>query len=127
MSSETLSKQQLLQQEVSGLLEVLPELRGVIVASTDGLAIAHSFVSSSIDPHRVAAMAATALGLGKRISSTLGTGTFTETSVAGADGLILIYASGSKGVLALIAPSHANLGLVHLEARDAANRVAQVL
>lgn len=72
-------------------------------------------------------MAATALGLGKRIAETLGAAEFTETSVSGKDGNVYIYATGPKGVLAVITQPDANLGLLHLEARDAARTIASIL
>lgn len=121
-----MSKQEQLQQGIDALRGAIPELKGALVASTDGLAIAHNLAGGT-DPNRVAAMAATALGLGKRITDTLGAGVFTETVVAGTDGQIFIYAAGSKGVLAVVAPAHANIGLIHLEARDVAANIAIVL
>ncbi|AAF11728.1 MULTISPECIES: roadblock/LC7 domain-containing protein [Deinococcus] len=120
------SKQQQLQATLQSLRTSLPELRGALVATTDGLPIAQSF-SDTTDSNRVAAMAATALGLGKRINDTLGTGELTEMSVSGADGQVYVYATGRKGVLAVVTPTGMNLGLLHMEARDAARTVALVL
>ena len=50
---------------VSNLRRSIPELNGAMVASVDGLSVAHDFPEP--DAERMAAMAATALGLGKRI------------------------------------------------------------
>lgn len=120
-----MSKQEQVQQIIDKLRSVIPELRGVLVASIDGLAIGHSL--SAGDPNRIAAMAATALGLGKRIVDSLGVGSFSETSVAGSEGMIFVYTAGPKGVLAVIVGGGANIGLIHLEARDTAKSVADVL
>ena len=120
------SKQEQLQATLQNLRTSLPELRGALVATVDGLPIAQTF-SDSTDSNRVAAMAATALGLGKRINDTLGTGELTEMSVSGLDGQVYVYATGRKGVLAVVTPSGMNLGLLHMEARDAARTVALVL
>ncbi len=120
-----MSKQEDLKQIIDNLRSAVPEVRGAIVASSDGLAIAHSL--SSGDPNRVAAMAATALGLGKRITDTLGAGKLTETTVSGNEGQIFLYSAGNKGVLALIASSGANVGLINLEARDAAQAITELL
>ena len=120
------SKQTTLQVTLETLRRSLPELRGALVASVDGLPIAQNF-SDATDAGRVAAMAATALGLGKRINDMLGTGELTELSVTGLDGQVFVYATGHKGVLAVVAPGNMNLGLLHLEARDAAQTVALVL
>ena len=121
-----MSKQEVLTQALNTLRTAIPELRGVLVATSDGLAIAHSLTNGE-DPSRVAAMAATALGLGKRIGESLNAGTLTETSVSGTNALIYLYATGVKGVLAVVAPAGANVGLIHMEAREAARTIAEVL
>ena len=122
----SVGKQEALQQTLSALRAAIPEVRGVLIASTDGLPMAQN-LSGNEDANRVAAMAATALGLGKRIADTLSAGTLTETSVSGSNGQIYLYAAGGKGVLVVVAPANANVGLIHLEARDAARNVAAIL
>ena len=118
------------QQELSSILESLrsavPEIKGALIASSDGLAVAQS-LSSGEDTNRVAAMAAAALGLGKRIATTLSAGTLTKTQVTGTDAQIFLYSIGDKGVLALIANSDANVGLVNLEASSSAKDIAGIL
>lgn len=121
-----MSKQEQLLQTLETLRASVPELRGAMVATTDGLPIAKSF-NDGVDVNRVAAMAATALGLGKRISDTLNIGEMSETSISGSDGQVLIYTVGKKGVLAVVAPSGTNLGLLNLEARDAAASITSIL
>ena len=114
-----------LQKSLADLRSALPDSRGAMVASTDGMIIAHSMTGG--DANRMAAMVATALGLGKRMCETFGAGQLSETSVSGDQGLVFIYAAGTKGVLAVLAPSGGNVGLLHLEARSAAQRIATVL
>jgi uncharacterized protein len=121
-----MSKQETLQSAIATLRSAIPELKGALVATTDGLALVHS-LSSGEDPNRVAAMAATALGLGKRISDTLNGGDLSETSVTGTNAQIFLYATGGKGVLAVVAAAGANVGLIHMEARDAARKIAEAL
>ena len=123
--TSTMSKQDVLNNTLAALRANLPELKGVLVATSDGLPIAQS-MSASTDANRVAAMAATALGLGKRINDTLGAGGLTEMSVSGTDGQVYFYAAG-RGVLAVVAPAGMNLGLLMMEARDAATNIATVL
>lgn len=120
-----MDKQTQLNNIISGLRSAISELRDVLVASTDGLAISHSLTTG--DPNRVAAMAAATLGVGKRISGTLELGDLQETTVKSANGQVFLYAAGAKGVLVLIAQADANVGLINLEARDAANRIAEIL
>jgi hypothetical protein len=123
---EDMEKQDAIQQAIDRLFTAIPQLDGVLLASTDGLPIAHSF-STGGDPNRVAAMAAAALGLGKRIGETFNSGMLTELSVRGTEGQMFLYAAGSKGVLALTVPVSANIGMIHIAARHAARRIAEVL
>ncbi len=120
-----MSKQELIQREIVALRQAVPELKGVMVASADGLAIATDFPEA--EGARIAAMAATALGLGKRIAQTVGLSGLEEVVIRGAEGYLVVYAAGDKGVMAVQTPAGANLGLVHLEARSAAGRVMQIL
>lgn len=121
-----LSKQDRLNATLTSLRSSMPELRGALIATVDGLPIAQA-MGDGTDPNRVAAMAATALGLGKRINDTLGAGQLTDMSVSGATGQVYIYAAGTKGVLAVVTPPGMNLGLLHMEARDTAQSVAEIL
>lgn len=121
-----MSKQEVLQKLVENLRASIPDLKGVLIASTDGLPIADS-LPAGMDSGRVAAMTATAVGLGRRISETLSSGTLSETSVTAKDGQIFIYSAGPKGVLAVLAPPATNVGLIHLEARAAAKEIANVM
>lgn len=120
-----MAKYEELQREVDNLRAAIPELKGVVVASNEGLAIAQS-LSNGVDAARVAAMAAAAASLGKRVSETLNVGALSEISVSGAEGQIFLYAAGAKAVLAVIGPNGANAGLIHLEARSTATAIGQV-
>jgi uncharacterized protein len=51
----------------------------------------------------------------------------TETSVSGSDGQVYLYAAGTKAVLVVVATAGANVGMIHLEARDAARRIQEIL
>ena len=115
-----------MQQTLAGLRSAIPEVRGVLIASSDGLPMAQNMTGNE-DPNRVAAMAATALGLGKRIADTLNAGSLSETSVTGSEGLVYLDSAGPKGVLVVVAPSQANVGMIHLEARDAARQIQEIL
>lgn len=118
-----MSRQAQLQQAIQQLKQQVGELSGVIVASTDGLSLVTDLPES--ESARAAAMAATTLGLGKRISQTMALGNLDEVVVRGQQGYLIIYAAGSQAVLAVTAPMGANLGLINLEARQTAQRIAQ--
>src|SRR5262249_44152808 len=124
-----MAKLEALQKNIETLRTAIPELRGVLIASTEGLPVAHS-IAGGADPARVAAMAdriaamaAAAGDFGKSVSESRSVGGAVGKSGNGADGQIFLYSAGTKGVLAVIAPKGGNAGLVHLEARAVAKDV----
>lgn len=111
-----------IQKDLENLRSAVPELKGVLLASNEGTPIAHT-LSQDADPNRIAAMAAAASSLGRRVSDSLHTGTLNEISLSASDGQIFLYNAGGKAVLAVIGPTGANTGLIHLEARWAAREI----
>lgn len=123
--SPGMSKQEELALVIREIRRSIPELHGVMIASTDGLAIASDFPDAEAE--RVAAMAATALGLGKRITDRTGLGGLQETVVRGDHGYLVVYAAGENAVLVMSGPVTSNLGLMRIEARSASRAVSKVL
>jgi predicted regulator of Ras-like GTPase activity (Roadblock/LC7/MglB family) len=114
----------LIQQDVENLRATVPELRGVVLATNDGQPLTYS-LSPDVEPHRIAAMAAAASSLGKRVSDSLQVGALHEISLSSSEGQVFLYNAGGKGVLAVIGPSGINTGLIHLEARWAAREIGE--
>jgi len=110
---------------LTGLNNAVPEIHSSLVASSDGMAIAARLNEG--DANRMAAMSATAIGLGKRLCDSIGGGELAETSVSGKQGQVFIYACGAKGVLSVIATANANVGLINLECREAASKIMALL
>jgi predicted regulator of Ras-like GTPase activity (Roadblock/LC7/MglB family) len=103
----------------------VPDLLGSLVASVDGLPLAHDVYDE--DPAGIAAMAATAAGLGKRLVENFSFGEFDESVVRARHGYFVVYSAGPVAVLATTASAGANLGRLHLEARRSALRIALAL
>jgi len=123
--SPRVSKHEELNRVLMGVRRSMPELHGVMIASVDGLPVAHDFPDSDAD--RLAAMAATALGLGKRISERTNLGGFQEAVVRGDNGYMVAYAAGQQAVLVMSGPSDSNLGLMRIEARAASVMISRLL
>lgn len=117
-------KQEALKNHLDTLRSSIPELKGVLLASNEGLPVAHS-LSNGTDPNRVAAMAAAASNLGRRISESMATGGLAEVSIRGDEGALFVYSAG-KAVLAVMGPLDSNAGLIHLEARSVAKEIASL-
>lgn len=110
---------------VRQLRENVPDISGVMIASVDGLAIATDFPDG--EAARIAAMGASSIGLGSRISSTTQLGTLNQLMIEGNNELLVIYMAGGGAILALRAPTRANLGLIRLEGPKAARKVAELV
>ena len=120
-----MAKGEALKGHIEALRNAIPELKGVLLASNEGLPIAHS-LSNGADPNRVAAMAAAASSLGRRISDSMSAGTLGEVSIQAEDGALFVYSAGSKAVLAVLSPQGGNAGLIHLEARSIAKDIGDL-
>jgi predicted regulator of Ras-like GTPase activity (Roadblock/LC7/MglB family) len=120
-----MAKGEVVKSQLEALRSSIPELKGVLLASNEGLPIAHS-LSNGSDPNRVAAMAAAASNLGRRVTDSLSAGTLGEVSIQADEGALFVYSAGSKAVLAVIGPHGGNAGLIHLEARSAAKELGNM-
>ncbi len=120
-----MSKQELLAAQIENLCSAVPELESVMLASSDGLPIAHS-LGDGADPERLAAMVAAAANLGARVSKTLQTGNVTEVSVRANGGDLFVYSIAGKAVLGVVGPRGANAGLIHIEAQDTARELEKL-
>ncbi|WP_345700124.1 roadblock/LC7 domain-containing protein [Kitasatospora terrestris] len=110
------------QAELRGLRARIPHLTGGLVATTDGLVVAHD--TSGLEAESVAALTAAALGVGARLAEATGHGSFRELLTRGERGYTATYAAGAYTVLTLMAGPETNVGRLHLEARRAGARIA---
>ncbi|MFJ2774972.1 MULTISPECIES: roadblock/LC7 domain-containing protein [unclassified Kitasatospora] len=111
--------------ELRALRHRVPHLAGGLVASVDGLLVAHD--THGTEPSGLAAMTAASLGLAQRLADTTGQGEFRESLVRGENGYVATYTAGGSCVLTLLAHPDVNVGRLHLEARRSAQRVAALL
>jgi predicted regulator of Ras-like GTPase activity (Roadblock/LC7/MglB family) len=98
-----MAKVEALKNHLEALRNAIPELKGVLLASSEGLPIAHSLTNGA-DPNRE-------LG---------------EVSVQAQEGALFVYSAGAKAVLVVLSPNGGNAGLIHLEARDTAKQIAEL-
>lgn len=120
-----MSKQEEYSAVIQQLRENVPDITGVMIASVDGLAIGTDFPEA--EAARVAAMGASAIGLGNRITKTTELGDMFDMMIEGANELLVIYMAGSGAILAIRAPRRANLGLIRLEGPKAARKVTELV
>lgn len=120
-----MSKQDEFMAVIRELRENVPDISGVMIATVDGLSVGTDFPED--EAARVAAMSASSIGLGSRITKTAEIGTMRDMMIEGSEGLLIMYMAGNGGILALRAPGRANLGLIRLEGPKAARKAAEIM
>ena len=112
-------------EELGRLRTRLPELSGTVLATTDGLVLAHD--AHGIEPDSIAALAAAHLALARRFAHTVGQGELRESVVECDRGYITSYTAGPNALLTLVTAGDANLAMVHHEARRCVRRIVRIL
>ncbi|MGW1835373.1 roadblock/LC7 domain-containing protein [Streptomyces sp. BBFR2] len=111
--------------ELHALRDQVRHLRGGMVASADGMVIAHDL--RNIEPDALAALTAAAIGVAKRLTEATGQGAFEETLTRGTHGYVAAYAAGARAVLTTVGGPEINVGRLHLQARQAAERIGALV
>ncbi|GID60665.1 hypothetical protein Aco03nite_090690 [Actinoplanes couchii] len=112
-------------EELGRLRTRVPELSGSVLATADGLVIAHD--SHGIEPDTLAALAAAHLALARRFAHAVNHGDLRESVVECDGGYITSYTAGPNALLTVVTSGNANLAMVHLEARRCVRRLVRVL
>jgi predicted regulator of Ras-like GTPase activity (Roadblock/LC7/MglB family) len=116
--------------ELRRLRGQLDFIDGSIVASTDGLIIAHDLSATEaygVEPDGVAALSAVNLGLSQRVVDTANHGLLRETVIRGTFGQVITYPAGERALLTVIVGDSADIEALHGPARQSASRVSALL
>ena len=117
-------------EEISAILDELgssiEEIEGCAVVSIEGLPIA-SALPEGIDDTKIAAMTAAMLSLGERAVLEIGKGSLQRVFTEGDNGFLIAINAGPNAVLTVIASVEAKLGLLFLDIRRAAERIAMLI
>ncbi|GAA2392926.1 roadblock/LC7 domain-containing protein [Streptomyces glaucosporus] len=103
----------------------VPHLTGAVAIGSDGTLLAHD--APGTDAGTLATLTTSALVGALRLADGAGRGRFRELLVRGEEGYLAAYAAGPAAVLAVLAEPHANVGRIHLEARRAGTRIADLV
>ncbi|MFE6861162.1 roadblock/LC7 domain-containing protein [Nocardia sp. NPDC057668] len=112
--------------QLRALRHRVPYLMGALVASSDGLVIAHN-LPAEIEPSGIAALAATQWSLSVRFIATTHASDLNEVVIEGRGGRAVVYGAGATAVLTVLTDPDAVLARVHLEARPVAREIAELL
>ena len=112
-------------EELGRLRTRVPELSGSVLATADGLVVAHD--SHGLEPDTLAALAAAHLALARRFAHAVNHGELRESVVECDGGYITSYTAGPNALLTVVTSGSANLAMVHLEARRCVRRLVRIL
>jgi predicted regulator of Ras-like GTPase activity (Roadblock/LC7/MglB family) len=104
----------------------IPDLEGLAVVTRDGLPIASALYTST-DEDRISAMTAASLSLSERVCMELERGLMEQVIITGSNGIVIIRDAGEHAVLVGIARIDAKLGLVLLDMKRAAKKLADMI
>ncbi|MER7006960.1 roadblock/LC7 domain-containing protein [Dactylosporangium sp. NPDC000555] len=104
----------------------VPGVRGAAIGGVDGLLVTHD-LPPVIEPHDLAALAATTFGLGRQSALVLGQSPFRDATLRSEGGYFTVYAVGDRALLAVLGDDGINVARLHLEARPAVARLAPLL
>ncbi|MBV9794288.1 MAG: roadblock/LC7 domain-containing protein [Actinobacteria bacterium] len=108
--------------ELRHIREYVAGVHGSLTATSDGLLIAHDLPDQ--EPTQIAALVATTLALGSRMTLSTGRGQFRETVTRGTDGYLAVYAAGRSSIVAVIGTPRLNVGMLQYQVRDIIDRIA---
>jgi len=116
------------------VLEVLEQLMvnsgndmlGAVAVSMDCIVLA-SRMATDVNADRVGAVAATMVGVTRRVSNELKIGLTEEAIIKADNGFFMVLPAGEQSLLAVTLRQGANLGMVRIEARDAATSISKIL
>lgn len=119
------------QEQIAAILDQLREsagtdVSGAVAVGMDGIVLV-SRMGSDVNADRVGAVAATMIGVTRRVSGELRIGLPEEAIIKADNGLFMVLPAGEQSLLAVNLRQGANLGMVRLEARDAAQAIARAL
>lgn len=107
-------------------LRRIPDIIAVALARRDGLLIAHA-LPKSMDPKRIAAMAASIVGTSEMAAGEMGLGPFFQSIVDSGAAKMLATGAGEEGILITIVRTDANMGLVLLSVGKAVQAISDLL
>ncbi len=108
--------------ELSGLGSAVSGIEGCVVATSDGLLVAH--VLPDQEQSQVAALISTLSAVARQAVLLTGRGDLLEAAIRGTTGYVAVYAVGDSAVLAVLGRSDLNLALLQLRTRPVVGRLS---
>jgi predicted regulator of Ras-like GTPase activity (Roadblock/LC7/MglB family) len=108
-------------QELNTLRSSVSGVEGCVVATSDGLLVAH--VLPEQEQSQVAALIATMTAVARQAVMLTGRGELLEAAIRGTSGYLAVYAVGDSAVLAVLGRPNVNIALLQLRTRPVVTRL----
>ncbi|MEZ0075631.1 roadblock/LC7 domain-containing protein [Planotetraspora sp. GP83] len=113
-----------IQEELVLLRTRAPEITGVLTCTVDGMLVTTDMAANT---EQTAALTSALLSMSRRMTDLARVGHLQETLISGTRGHTASYAAGPKLVLTVLAGPGANLGLLRIEGRKTAAKLAAIV
>ena len=114
-------------EELNNLLKDIPEIKGVVLLSIDGLVVGKSGVTES-EAEKVAGISAALWGMSRRVTGFLKGEKSLEVVLKMNIGYLNLYSTKEgRAIMAVFTSQNANLGLVNIKAREVVEKVSPLL
>ena len=120
------SRENTLEGVLNELQGSIPEIEACAIVSVEGLPIV-SALPTDVDEAKVAAMTAAMLTLGEKAAMELGKGELEQVNIKGINGWLLVIQAGMNACLTVSTTANAKLGLIFLDMKRAAEKVAVMI
>jgi len=107
-------------------LRRLPAVLGATIARRDGILIAHA-LPKTMDPKKIAAMAAAIVGTSEMAVVEMGLGSFNSSIVDTQIGKMIATGAGEEAILVTMVRNEANMGLLLLSVDKAVQSITEIL
>jgi predicted regulator of Ras-like GTPase activity (Roadblock/LC7/MglB family) len=121
-----LSRAERIQELLSDIRRIDPDIEGTAVATNEGLVIASS-LNENLDEERLSAVCAAVNEAIRRTAEELDKGRPTEVFIHAPQGYIFIMRVGAASLLVAVTRRTANVGLILLDMRKIAREVTPIL
>lgn len=123
MSSDTVDE---IQKVLKSMDDGTPGVEASAIVSVQGLPIV-SAMPKGVDDSVIAAMSAAILGVSERATRELARGKLQQILIQGDEGYVILKRAGEDALLAVMAKSDSNLGMIFIVMKGVAQKISLLL
>ncbi len=114
---------------IADIRKEIPDIKAITLASKDGVSIYSDIgfaLGEAIDEETISALGVLIYSTARKLNTAFQNGDLEGLTVSGSAGLTVVYDVGADAILILVLPKEANIGLVRIVARQAAEKLRKL-